>query len=326
MRVAISGSSGFIGSRLVAALTHDSDVEAIVGLDLNPPRESSPKLTFVKQDVTRPMDAPFREHRIDAAIHLAFIVDPMHDIQRMSEINLRGTENFIAACEASGVRTVVAASSATAYGAHADNPVPLTEDRPLRGNLEYSYSHDKMMMERMFHEFSARHPEARVGLLRPSIVLGPHVANFISRMIRSSVMYAFRDASPPCQFVHEDDAARAFAHALRHRVHGAFNIGGAGTMTPDEVVALTGTRLLKLPAWTMHFAVALGWFLRMRKLTEAPAGILPFIRYPWVGDPGKFVRETGFEYKYDTRGALQSFLVSLQPEVRASEAVGASKA
>jgi len=103
MRVAITGSSGFIGSRLVAQLSQDPDVEAIVGLDVAPPREPAPKLSFVKQDVTQPMDPAFRAQRVDAAVHLAFIVDPMHDERRMTEINIRGTENFIAACAAAAV-------------------------------------------------------------------------------------------------------------------------------------------------------------------------------------------------------------------------------
>ncbi|MBI3272313.1 MAG: NAD-dependent epimerase/dehydratase family protein [Planctomycetes bacterium] len=321
MRVAITGSSGFIGSRLIAHLAQDADVEAILGLDVTPPREPQPKLTFVQQDVTKAMEPAFREHRIDAAVHLAFIVDPMHDEARMTEINLQGTESFLAACDALGVKTIVAASSATAYGGHPDNAVPLVEDRhPLRGNPEYLYSHQKMRMERMFEAFGAKHPDARVGLLRPSIVLGPHVSNFISRMVRNRVMFAVLGADTPWQFTHEEDAGRAFHHALKHRIHGAYNIGGAGSIQFSEIGKLAGNLILRFPAWMLKPAIALGWLFRLRSLTEAPAGILPMIQWPWVVDPSKFVRETGFVYQYDTRGALRTFLESAGLTARAEGA------
>ncbi len=310
MRVAITGSSGFIGSRLVDHLSRDASVEKIVGLDVVPPRETSAKLSFVKQDVTQPMDRVFQEHGVDAAMHLAFVLDPMHDQARETSINVVGTENFARACEASGVKTVVLASSGTAYGAHPDNPVPLREEHPLRGNANYIYSRDKVKQEEILAGFAQRNPEARVAVLRPAVVLGPHVSNFMSRMVRHGTVYASSAENPPWQFVHEEDTGRAFAHALLQRAHGAFNVGAEGALTLDEIGRLAGAKVVKLWPWALKAATSLGWMLRMTSLTEAPAGVLSFLRFPWVVDPSKFVRETGFRYEHDSRGALMSFLES----------------
>ncbi|MEK9144413.1 MAG: hypothetical protein AAB339_02245, partial [Elusimicrobiota bacterium] len=43
----------------------------------------------------------------------------------------------------------------SAYGAHPDNPVPLTEESPLRPNMRFQYSRDKAETDRMFQDYAA---------------------------------------------------------------------------------------------------------------------------------------------------------------------------
>ena len=63
-------------------------------------------------------------------VHLAFIIMGGRDETR--EVNLTGSRNVFAA--ARQVKRLVYTSSVAAYGFHADNPQPLTEDVPPRGS------------------------------------------------------------------------------------------------------------------------------------------------------------------------------------------------
>ena len=53
-------------------------------------------------------------------------------------------------------------SSATAYGFYPDNPVPMTEDSPLRGNGDFTYAKNKKEIEFIFNDFMAAHPDMAV--------------------------------------------------------------------------------------------------------------------------------------------------------------------
>ena len=142
MRVFLTGSSDYIGQRVLRLLSEDPEVDEIVGFDLAPPTVDFPKLRYVQGDVTQPFDDLLEG--VDAAVHLAFIVDPMQDEALQERINLGGTSNFISAVRKHRVKDVVVFTSATAYGAHADNPEFMKEGDPLRGNSDYPYARDKV--------------------------------------------------------------------------------------------------------------------------------------------------------------------------------------
>src|SRR5690606_33786171 len=101
------------------------------------------------------------ETRPDAVVHLASIVTPPKGSTRALEyeVDVTGTRNVLDACLAHGVRRLVVTSSGAAYGYHADNPVPLTEDCPIRGNEEFAYSHHKRLVEEMLAAARRDHPQ-----------------------------------------------------------------------------------------------------------------------------------------------------------------------
>ena len=62
---------------------------------------------------------------------------PMLDEALFTRVNVDGTRRVLDAASRAGVRKVVRPSSAAVYGAWANNPVPLTEDAPLRPSPGY---------------------------------------------------------------------------------------------------------------------------------------------------------------------------------------------
>lgn len=93
--VAITGISGYIGSRLLARLADVESIEKIIGIDIKPPAVSSPKLGFYQRSILEPLDDIFLENGVDGAIHLAFVLRPARDRKGTHRTDVSGTANFL---------------------------------------------------------------------------------------------------------------------------------------------------------------------------------------------------------------------------------------
>ena len=161
MRYLITGGSGYIGSRLVERLARREGVERILICDIRPPRAFRPKVEFEQLDVTdksRVRELIERE-KPDVLIHLAFVLNPIHDEFRMYHIDVGGTQNVLEAAEAAGVQQLLVTSSATAYGAFPDNPVPISEEQTVRGVPDFEYARDKAECDRLCQLWALRNAD-----------------------------------------------------------------------------------------------------------------------------------------------------------------------
>lgn len=297
--IAVTGVSGYLGSRVAAALASDAEVDCVVGIDVvGPPAPVADAIEFHEVDVRDPELGKFLTGA-DTVVHLAFVVDPMRDEAEMADINLGGMRNVLAAADASGVGRVVYTSSVSAYGAHPDNPVPLRESDSLRANADFSYGAHKMESEHILREWAAGRDTA-VTILRPAIVFGTHVSNFISRTFEAPRRITILGHAPPFQAVHEDDAAAAVVHVTLKAIAGTFNVAADDVLSADEVDAIARRRSQPLaPRAARRFAeVAWRW-----GQAEAPPGIVDYVMYPWVVS-NEALRATGWAPRHTTREAL----------------------
>lgn len=307
-KIAITGISGYIGSRLLARLEGMAGVERVVGIDLKPPPFPSPKLQFCPQDILEPLDAPFSQNGVDSAVHLAFVVRPGQDRARARRVNLGGARNFLDACRRSQVRHILYLSSHTVYGAHPDNPVPLTEEAPLRPNPGFQYSWDKAESDALFRDFAAAHPHIGVAVVRACVVLGPGADNAITRSLFQPVMIRVRGYNPPLQFLHEDDLAELMITLLARGQAGVFNAAGEGSLGYSQVAALAGRRCLPLPGSLLRPVMALSWNLRLQR--QSPPAGLRFIMHPIILSTAKLRQEVGFRFQHSSRQAVEAFVAS----------------
>ncbi len=242
--VAVTGCSGYIGSRLMRFLEESDKVSRVVGVDIREGAFKSPKLEFHRLDVRDPsLSAIFAGSKVEVVVHLAFIVNPLHDDAEMHDIDVNGARNVMAATAACGARHLVIASSSTAFGAFPDNPEWLTEKDHPRRMRNYTYASDKYEVEMVARLFSEDHPEVKIAVVRPCIVYGPNVDNYISRFaVRMPLLPRVGDADPEMQFVHEDDVAEVFSRVVELEAEGFFHAAGEGTIRVTEIAAWPESR------------------------------------------------------------------------------------
>jgi len=307
--VAITGAGGYIGGRVIRLLEEHRLCSRILGLDLKKPVVPSVKLDFFRRDVRDPeLPRLFQKEGVKRVIHLAFVLNPIHDREEMHEVNLGGTRNVLEAARLCQAEQVLVTSSTSAYGSLPDNPPRLKEEMPLRSAPTFQYAKDKREMDLLLQDFARRHPEVAVAIFRPCIVMGPNLDNFISRGMTQPINIIIDGNNPEFQFVHEDDVTRAVALAFEQKARGIFNIVGEGTITLEEAWQIKGRGVrINFPAWLAYPLIDLSWVLRL-KVLEAPSSALDFFRWQWVADGEKARRELGFVPEHSTRQIWQDYL------------------
>jgi nucleoside-diphosphate-sugar epimerase len=265
--IAVTGVSGVLGQRLLLRLADDRSVDRVVGIDARDSAVSPAKLQLHRADVATADLKPLL-HGVDALAHLAFLVAPHRDLRLMARINVDGTRRVLDAAGAAGVNTIVYMSSALVYGAWPTNPVPLTEDAPIKPNAGLAYAAHKAETERLASEWRDGHPGATLAVLRPVTVVGPGADNWVTRLVLDAARA--NGTRPPMQFVHADDVAAAIQLAINRRLDGVYNVAPDGWIAGDEARSLAGGRRVSLPS---------GLAARLdRSLAEAR----PWLEQPWV--------------------------------------------
>ena len=224
--VAITGAGGYIGQQLIAYLEKALWCERIIGTDIVAPVVQSSKLYFEKQDIRDPkLAALWQDHKVDTVVHLAFVLNPIHDEQKMFDINVNGCLNVLQAGAALNIAHIIVASSGSAYGAWPDNPPALKESDPIRlFPSTFSYAHHKGIIEGHCAAYLKRHPGTILNVVRPCIVYGPHADNFLTRFLDNLPVLMLADGCDP----------------------------GIRRFLPRTLAAPEGARILDLPQYAQH--------------------------------------------------------------------------
>src|SRR3954467_5022320 len=305
VRYLITGGSGYIGSRLVDPLSDRAETTAIAIADVRPPKSFRPKTTFARIDVRdrHAVRELVERERPDCVVHLAFLLNPIHDEAAMYDVDVNGTQNVLEAAAAAGVQQMLVTSSRTAYGAFADNEVPLTEEHPVRGAPDFSYARDKADADRLCQLWALEHPEGVMTIVRPCIVFGPEVDNYIVRLwLKNPFRADFGFGTDPLQFVHVDDVAAALILLLEGRHAGAFNVAGDGYVSVVEASDLIGLKTRRVPYKLIKRLAGALW---KTHVTEAPAGQLEFVIHPWVASNEKLKTATGWSPRWTSREVFE---------------------
>ena len=321
LTVAVTGPTGEIGISTVEALERDHAVERIIGMarrPFDPQAHGWAKTSYQQGDILDRDAVDALVAGVDVVVHLAFIV--LGTREESQRVNVAGTRNvFEATVAAARPRRLVYTFSVAAYGYHADNPVPLTEETPVRGSAEHYYSEQKAACEAVLAE-TAHGSALEVFVLRPCIVAGPKATALADAMpwrqlppALRSVVHAlkppFPDPGTPMQLIHHDDVAAAIALATSTSAPtGVYNIAGDGEVSLSEVATALGARPVRVPAVTA--TIASGVIARLPFLPSS-AEWLHATRTSVVMDIGKAKAVLGWTPRYTAAETLQSMASTL---------------
>lgn len=244
--VVVTGADLPIGRRVVAAALMEPGVERVVAVGADPdPRRLAP----VPVDGAELVVAPFAldDARLIPLVRGAttlILAGPRRGLDLDgtggSDIDLVATRAFLAALtRVADVSTVAVLSSALVYGARSDNPVPLTEDAPVRPNPSIDAAVRRAELEHLCSVWS-RSRGASCALVRPAVVVGPENGKWLARSTWSTAGLQVSGETAPVQFVHLDDLTTAIVDVCRSRVDGPINVAPDGWLTVDQVRALKG--------------------------------------------------------------------------------------
>jgi len=320
MKVAITGSSGLLGRTLIFQLKTEVPDATILGLDIVPPnKDKFPPFecphNFAKVDITNPhsIEDAFSSFKPTVLIHLAFIVDPMRDHQLQRKINVGGTQNVLQAAAKFGVKQLLVASSATAYGAWPTNPLPIKEGWPIQASPAYQYAAEKAEIDLYATQFAAAHPSILVSIIRPCIILGPNINNFIGEGLLLPIHIKIWGAHSPLQFVDVEDVAAAVLTIIKAKASGPFNVAPLDYLTDDQMSANSPKPSVTIPYWLLYVIIYIMWFVGASQV-RAPPSILEFSYYPWVVQPKRLTEELNFKFKHSSEASLRKWIAVMKPK------------
>lgn len=291
-RILITGAAGLVGQGLLHLLGETQ--HEVIGGDIREPAYLPANAAYRPLDVRGDHVArAVSELRPDAVVHLASIVSPPKGSTRELEyqVDVVGTQNVLDACIAGGVRRLVVTSSGAAYGYHADNPVPLTEDCPVRGNVEFAYAHHKRLVEEMLAQARIDHPALEQVVLRVGTVLGPKLDNQITALFRKPRILVLAGYDSPFVFIWIDDLARIVLRAATDGPAGIYNVAGDGALGSSEIADLLGKKMLRIPASALKALLALAKPLGVSRYGPEQ---VRFLQYRPVLDNGRLKTVFGY--------------------------------
>ena len=326
LTVAVTGPTGEMGRAVVGALERSREVTRVLGMARRPfdPADRGWRKVFYRRgDVLDRASVEALVDGADVVVHLAFII--MGSASESRTVNLDGSRNVFRAAAAAGAKRLIYASSVAAYGFHADNPQPLTEDVSARGTDTHYYSAQKAEVEQLLSRTLSDSPTDAY-VFRPCIVAGGEAPllldNLPYRQISARLPGALRgllggvpilkpvlpDPGVPFQLVHHDDVASAMRAAVLGRGKpGIYNLAGPGQLTVAQLAQELGWYSLPVPGVAVDAVAEM-----VSRLGFLPAQVqwISAFREPVIMDTTKARRELGWRPKHDALQTLRETIAA----------------
>jgi UDP-glucose 4-epimerase len=321
LTVAVTGPTGEIGRAVLAALERSTEVGHVLGMarrPFDPAAHGQKKVSYRQGDVLDPTAVAELVRDADVVVHLAFLI--MGGPKETRAVNLEGSRNVFQAAVAAGVKRLVYASSVAAYGFHAENPQPLTEEVPARGTASHYYSAQKAEVEATLHEVLDGTSTAAY-ILRPCIVGGPDAPLLIDSLPYTQIsdrlpgpVLRLLDGVPilkpvlpdpgvPFQLIHHDDVASAMRAAVLGRgTPGIYNLASSGELTVKDLASELGWYSIPVPELAIDVVAEMVGRLGF---LPAQAQWVAAFREPMIMDASKARRELRWRPKHDALQTLR---------------------
>lgn len=283
-RILVTGGSGFLGGRLVEALSDQgTPVRATTRL-LSRAREL-PEVEWLQCDLTQEQSLRSALCDVETVFHCAALCGAPGSDRDYEDVNVTGTVRLLRLAAASGVKNFVYVSSMSVYAAPADHEALLDEQAPLelRPQERGAYTQTKLAADTAVLNYARQHRFPRVIVLRPGTIYGPGAKLPMGRFrLPSPASRPLVAGSPriPAGLVYVDDVVEAMLAAARSQVPSGsvYNLVDRSDCDQGELartltqVSAGRIRPLFAPyplVWTAMFGVDLLSLVRRRKLGTA---------------------------------------------------------
>ncbi|MBW3592514.1 MAG: NAD-dependent epimerase/dehydratase family protein [Actinobacteria bacterium] len=319
MRVVVVGATGNAGTSLLRSLAEEPAVDSVLGVARRLPELEFRKTEWAQADVARDDLVPlFRG--ADAVVHLAWQIQPSHDLSQLWRVNVDGSTRVFRAVADADVPVLVYASSIGAY-----SPGPkdraVDESWPTNGISSSFYARHKAEVERRLDRWEREHPERRAIRLRPGLkfkreagagvrrlFLGPFFVNPLLRARFVPFVPDLPDLRVQC--VHSHDVADAYRLAVvRDDARGAYNVAADPVLDADTIARLVAARPGRVPAGLARAVTGATWRLHVQ---PTPEGWLDLALNVPVMDSSRVRQELGWTPRYSATEALEQMLKGLR--------------
>jgi UDP-glucose 4-epimerase len=317
MKVIVTGATGNVGTSTIEALAEEPRVERMIGLARRRPTWRPAKTEWVVADVVGSRLEPIFAGA-DAVIHLAWAIQPSHDLATLERINVDGSRRVFDAALAAGVPKLIHASSVGAYSPGPKDS-PVGEDWPVAGTESSFYSRHKAAVERLLDGLESRAPEIKVVRMRPALIFKGEAATEIRRLFagpflptsllrRGLVPAVPRLPGLRFQAVHSADVGRAYALAATRDVEGPFNLAAHPPLDSDDLASILDARTFPLPVGLARALADVSWRLRLQ---PTPPGWLDMAMAVPLMSTERANRELGWEPRSTAVDALRELLAGM---------------
>jgi UDP-glucose 4-epimerase len=232
---------GELGTRVANLLEADSAVDAIVGIDIDPPRRRLTRAEFHRVDPRNRVRTAgiVRDFAPTALLHLGTYEpnarsSPKAAIERTAASTIA---TITAAVEGGSLDRIVVRSGIEVYGRR--RGAPSRPDEDVRPDPTTPWGHSLLHAELLAAEAGLA-AAAPVTLLRFAPVVGPHFPSPLGRLLRLPVVPVSGVSHPRFSLLHQEDAAAAIHAALLSPYDGPVNVVGAGSVTALHAARLGG--------------------------------------------------------------------------------------
>lgn len=272
--VVVTGATSALGRRVCRRLVADDGIGRVVALDAAASDQSG-----VEGHAIASTDLKEILEGVGVVVHLG-VSDGLDLDGTGVGPDVALTRRLLDAAGSCAVPRVVLLSSAAVYGAWPNNPVPLTEDAPLRPSPDLPFAVARAEEERLVAEWVEANPGSGAVALRTSLTAGEDTQMWMARSPWPRVGVRAGDREPPAQFLHLDDLAAAIDLVRTSPVTGSLNVAPDGWIPPDTL------RDLVAPTPRVHLPESVASRLadlRFRAgLSDLPPGVLAYTMHPWV--------------------------------------------
>jgi nucleoside-diphosphate-sugar epimerase len=197
----VTGSSGFVGSRLVEMLL-ERGAKTVIGFDVTKPNKVLEKRFEVIQKETggkiivlagsegdlcsdSAVEAAFtKAPKIDVVYHMAALVGPFHDREKYMEVNYKGSLRIIDNCKKYKVPKLVYSSSPSTRFTGGDVEGLREDQMPIPDTFLALYAETKAAAEKAVHKACC--DEFLTVSVAPHQVYGPYDSLFLPKLLETA--------------------------------------------------------------------------------------------------------------------------------------------